>query len=151
MHKVLSDAGTLRLPVTPDSHGTVVNVVPAEYNVDSRMEFHTRYLGSAQLLHIIDMVDVVILYYAEHAAHASDNSGLLTVVDVAAADNMAPHFLLEPAVVLSAADSVTLHLSGALDVLARKVVVVLRVVILAQGYAAALAVADIAVLNYPAL
>ena len=43
------------------------------------MHLDTGNLGSAKLLHIIDVVNVVVLNDTEHTAHPSDNTGLLTV------------------------------------------------------------------------
>ena len=39
-------------------------------------------LRSAQLHHIVDVMDVVVLDDAEHTAHPADDTALLTVVDV---------------------------------------------------------------------
>ncbi|MPN63765.1 hypothetical protein SDC9_211531 [bioreactor metagenome] len=61
-------------------------------------------------------------------------------MDIAAADDMAADFLLEPAVILPAAHRVAFHLGGALHVLCIEVHVILRVEVLAQRDAAALAV-----------
>lgn len=77
------------------------------------MHLDTGNLGSAKLLHIVDVVNVVVLNDTEHTAHPSDNTGLLTVMDVAAADDMASDVLLRPSMILAAADSITLHLGRA--------------------------------------
>ena len=60
------------------------------------MHLDTGNLGPAKLLHIVDVVNVVVLNDTEHTAHPSDNTGLLTVMDVAAADDMASDVLLRP-------------------------------------------------------
>ena len=63
------------------------------------MHLDTGKLGPSKLLHIVDVVNVVVLNDTEHTAHPSDNTGLLTVMDVAAADDMASDVLLRPAVI----------------------------------------------------
>ena len=90
-------------------------------------------------------MNVVVLNDTEHTAHPSDNTGLLTVMDVAAADDMASDVLLRPAVILAAAHSITLHLGRAFYVFSGKVMVVLRIVIFSERNTAALAVADLTV------
>src|SRR5699024_3765727 len=110
VQQVLGDAGALGLPVTPDAHGAVVDVIAAEGDVDGGVHLDARDLGAAELHHVVDVVDVVVLDEREHAADAADDAALLAVVDVAAADDVAADFLLQPAVVLAAADGVALHL-----------------------------------------
>ena len=151
VEEVATDAGALSLPVEPDAHGGVVDVVAADRHVDGGVQLDARDLRARQLLHVVDVVDVVVLDRGEHAAHAADDAGLLAVVDVAAADDVVADALLGPAVVLAAADRVALHLRGALDMARREVVVVLGVEVLAERDAAALAVGDLAVLDDPAL
>ena len=75
---------------------------------------------------LFDVVDMVVLDHRENAAHAPDDAALLAVVDVAPADDVAAHVLLQPAVVLPAADGIPLHLGGGFDVLSGEVVVVVR-------------------------
>ena len=73
------------------------------------------------------MVDVVVLYKGEDAAHAAYDATLLAVVDVVAADDVGAYPFLEPAVILAAADRVALHLRRALDVLIGEEVLVFGV------------------------
>ena len=145
----------MRVPCACQSHQIpmvdVMDVVPAKYDVDRRVELNARDLSAAELLHVVDVVDVVVLNEAEHAAHTSDDAGLFAVVDVAAPHDVTPNLFLQPAVILSAAHGVALHLRGALHVLAGEVMIVLLIVVLPQGDAGALAVADIAILDDPAL
>ena len=94
---------------------------------------------------------MVVLDDTEHTAHPSDNTGLLAVMDMAAADDMASDVLFRPAVILSAAYRIALHLGRALYMLSGEIMIVLRVVIFSEGNTAALAVADLAVLNNPSL
>ena len=132
VEQVLADAGALRLPVGPDAHGAVMDVVPSHHHVDGRVQLDAGNLRAAQLLHVVDMMDMVILDQGEHRAHAAHDTGLLAVMDVAAAHDMAADLFLQPAVILSAANRVALHLGGALQVLGGKVVVVLRIIELDQ-------------------
>ena len=151
VQQVLGDAGALGLPVTPDAHGAVVDVVAAEDHVDGGVHLDAGDLGAAQLHHVVDVVDMVVLDHRENAAHAPDDAALLAVVDVAPADDVAAHVLLQPAVVLPAADGIPLHLGGGFDVLSGEVVVVVRVAVFAQGDSGAFGVGNFAVLNDPAL
>ena len=121
------------------------------HDVDRRMQFDPRNLRTAQLLHIVDVVNMVVLNQAEHTAHASHDTGLLTVMDVAASHDMAAYFLLQPSVILAAAYRVALHLCRALHMFAGKIVVILFIIILAQRDSAALAVTDLTVLDDPSL
>ena len=151
MEQVLGDPRPLRFPVAPDAHGAVVDVVSPEDDVNGGVELDAGDFGAAQLHHIVDVMDMVVLNDREHPAHTADDSPLLAVVDVAPADDVAAHLLFEPAMVLAAAYGVPFHLGGALHVFDREVVVVFRVQVLAQGNPRALAVADLAVFDDPAL
>jgi len=79
-------------------------MIAADDNVYCSMHLYSGNLGAAKFLHVVDMVNVVVLDYAEDAAHTSDDAALLAMVDVAAADDMAADILLQPAMVLAAAD-----------------------------------------------
>ena len=94
---------------------------------------------------------MVVLDQAEHTSHTPDDTGLLTVVDMAAPYDMASHRLLRPSVVLSAAHGVTLHLCRALYLLPGKIMIVLFIIIFAKRDPAALAVADLTILDDPSL
>ena len=97
------------------------------------------------------MMDMVILDQTEHTSHTADDTGLFTVVDVATPYNMASYRLLCPAVVLTAAYSVALHLCRTFYLLNCKIVIVLLVIIFTERDSAALTVADITVLDDPTL
>ena len=150
MQQIARDAGALRLPVAPDAHGAVMDVVAAERDVDRRMEFYAGDLGSTELLHVVDVVDMVVFDRAEHTAHAAYYAGLLTMMYMTATDYVVAYILLEPTVILAAADGISFHLRGALDILVGEEMVVFRIQILTEGYAAALAVGNLTVLYYPA-
>ena len=150
VHQVLGDAGALGLPVAPHAHDAVVDMVAADGHVDGGMQLDAGGFRAAQLLGIADVVDVAVLNGGEHAAHAAHNTRLLAMMDMAAADDVAAHVFLQPSVILAAAHRVALHLGGALHMLGVEVHVVFGVAVLAQGNAAALAVADLAVLDDPA-
>ncbi len=126
-------------------------MVAAHHNVDGSMQFDTGNLRTAQLLHIVDIVNMIVLDQTEYAAHTAHDTGLLTVMDMAASYDMAAHFLLQPAVILTAAHRVAFHLRGTLHMFAGKIVVILFVVIFTQRDTAALTVADLTVLDDPAL
>ena len=151
MEQIPGQSGALGFPVAPDAHGTVVDMVAPQDHINGCVHFDARDLRTAQLHHIVDMVDMVILNDAEHTAHAADDAALFAVVDVVSADNMAADVLLQPAVVLTPADRIPLHLGGALHMVVGKELLVFRVKILPQGNTGASAVGDITVLDDPAL
>ena len=150
MEQVLGDAGALCLPVAPDSHGAVVEIDIRINHIDGGVHFDAGDLRAAQLHHVVDMVDVIVLDDGEHAAHPSDDSSLFTMVNIAAADDVAAHLLLQPSVVLAPADSVPLHLGGTFYVFSGKVMVIFRIQIFPQRNAGTFAVADFTVLDDPA-
>jgi len=91
----------------------VVDVVSSECHVNGGVDLDARDFGATQLLHGVDVMDVVIFDHGENCAHATYDTGLLAVVNMAAAHDMRADFFFEPAVVLTAANGVTLHLCGA--------------------------------------
>ena len=138
MQEVLGDTGSLCLPVTPDSHPAMMNMVPAENNVDSRMELNTCDLRTAKLLHAVNVMDMVILDNGEYASHSSYDTGLLTVMDVASSDDMSAHGLLGPSVILSTAYRISLHLGRTLNMLMEEVIIIVFLGIVTEGNTAAL-------------
>ena len=151
VEQVLGDAGTLGLPVAPNAHGAVVDVVAAVYHVDGGVHLDAGNLRAPQLHHVVDVVDVVVLNKGEHASHPADDASLLAVVDVAPPHDVAANLFLQPAVVLSPAHGVPLHLGRAFHMFGGEVVIVVRVVVFAQGDARAFGVGNVAVLNNPPL
>ena len=61
MHKVLSYASTLGLPIKPNSASTVMNMVAPKYNVNCSMQFDTTDFSTFKLLFIINMVNMIVL------------------------------------------------------------------------------------------
>ena len=94
VQKVLRKDGSLRLPVTPKTHGAVMNVVSSHDHVDGGMELDTGDLSTAHFHHVVDVMDMVVFDDGENAAHTADDTGLLTVVDMAAAHDMVADALL---------------------------------------------------------
>ena len=150
MQKVPADAGSLRFPVAPDAHCTVMDMVSPNNNIDSCVQFDTGDLCSSKLHHIVDVMDVIILNYAEDASHAADDAALLAMMYIVAADNVSAYIFLQPSVILSAAYGVTFHLCRAFYIFCSKVVVVVRIIVSSERDAGALAVHYLAVLYYPA-
>ncbi|OQA24106.1 MAG: hypothetical protein BWY61_01277 [Firmicutes bacterium ADurb.Bin354] len=148
---ILCDTCSLRLPVRPDTHGAIMDDIPSHDDINSSMKLDTRDLGTAQLHHIIDMMDMVILYNTEYAAHSSDDAALLAIVDIIASYDVTSHIFLKPSVILPPADSVSLHLSRTLYMLIGKVVLIIRIKILSKSYSGALTVRYLAIFYYPAL
>ena len=104
VQQILRDARALRLPVAPDAHGAVMDVVAANHHVNRRVQLDARDFRAAELLHVVDVVDVVVLNHGIDRAHTSDDARLLAVVDVAAADDVAADVFLQPTVILPAID-----------------------------------------------
>src|SRR5699024_6441003 len=147
---VLGNTGTLSLPVAPDSHSTVMDMIPAVDHVNSRMHFDAGNFCSAQFHHVVDVMDMVILDNREYPSHTSDDSALFAVMNIAAADNMTSYFFFQPAMVLASAYSITLHLCGAFYMFIGKVMVVVRIQIFTKRNTGTFTVADLAVLDDPA-
>ncbi len=95
------------------------------------------------------MMDMVVLDQAEHTSHTTDNTGLLTVVDMAASYDMASHRLLRPSMILTPAYGVPLHLCRTLYLLHCEIMIVLFIIIFAERDSAAFTVADLAILDDP--
>ena len=149
--QVLRDAGSLCFPVSPDSHRAVMNVIAAHGHVDCSMHLDAGNLRTSKLHHIVDVMDVVVLNDAEDTTLTADDSALLAVMNVVSANDMASHLLLQPAMVLSAADCIAFHLRRALHMMSREEVIVLRIIIFPDRNAGALTAPDLAVFNDPAL
>ena len=97
------------------------------------MEFDSGNLRSSKLLHVVNVMNMVILYDREYAAHTSNDAGLLTVVDVTAAHDVGADGLFCPAVILCTAYRISLHLRRAFHVFGEKVVVIVFLRIVSEG------------------
>ena len=128
-----------------------MDVVAPVHHVDGGVHLDAADLRTGEVLLIVDVVDVVVLDKGEHPAQMAHNAGLATVVDIAPADDVVADVLLGPALDLRQADALPLGLGAVLILLVEPLVVVLRLIILAQGDAGALGVAELAVLDDPAL
>ena len=111
----------MRVPCASQSHQIpivqLMDMIAPHDHIDGRMQLDSGDLRSAKLHHVVDMMDVVVLDQAEHTAHPADDAALLAVMDVVAADDVASHLLLQPAVILPSAHRVPLHLGRAFDIL----------------------------------
>ena len=97
------------------------------------------------------MMDMAVFDRRENRSHTTYDTGLLTMMDVTSSYDMTSHLFLEPAVILTAAYSISLHLCRTLDTSDGEIHIVLGIQILAQRYAAASAVMYLAVLDDPSL
>ena len=88
MEEVLSYAGSLSLPVKPDSTGAVVNVISAVNTVNGCVHFNSTDFSTSEILLVVDMVDVIVFNQREDTAKVTYNTGLAAVVNVTAAHNM---------------------------------------------------------------
>ena len=151
MQEVLCNTCSLCLPVTPDTHPAVMDMISAEDDIDSGMELDTCDLRSAELLHAVNVMDVVVFDDRKYASHSSYDTGLFAVMDMASSYDMSADGLLGPAVILSTAYGIPLHLGGTLYMLVEEVIVVVFLGIVTEGNTAALRSVDIAVFDDPAL
>ena len=108
-----------------------MNMIASHDDIDCGMHLDAGDLCAAQLHHVIDVMNVIVLDYAEDTTHTAYDSALLAVMNVVAADDVAPDFLLEPAMILAAADCIALHLCGALYMFCSKEMVICRITVFA--------------------
>ena len=151
MHQILRNTRALCLPVRPNAHGAVMNIISSHRHVDCRVQLDASDLRTAQLHHVVDVMNVIVLNDREHAAHTANDAALLAIMNVVAANDMTANLLLEPAMILSATNCVTLHLRSTLNMLEGKIMIVCGIIILTDTDTSALTVTDFAVLNDPAL
>ena len=104
----------LCLPVKPQAAGTAVNVVAAYDHVNGRMHLDASDFGAAQILLIVDVMDLIVFYDREYPAKMPYNSCLSTVVDVASSDGVGAYPLLTPSLPLCLTDAVPLCLRAVL-------------------------------------
>ena len=128
---------SLRLPVEPQAAGAMMEMVAADDRVDRRMHLNTADFRAAKLLLIVDMMDVVIFDNGKYTAQVSDDTGLLAIMDSAAADDMASDLLLDPAFPLRLADCIALRLRAVLGQLQRPFIFIVGLEILTQRNTAA--------------
>ena len=107
VQQVAGDLGALGHPVEPDAGdvAAAVDVVVADDDVDRAVELDAGHFRAAEELVDMDVVDLVAGDRAEGAADAADDAGLLAVVDVVVADEVAADGRLVPAVGQRAADA----------------------------------------------
>ena len=110
IHQVLRQAGSLCLPVKPDASRAVVNPVSAENNINGRVHLDSADFRAGKVLLVVDVVNVVVLNDREHTSQMTDNTGLSTVMNRAAANNMTPDVLLVPVLIACLQNAVTLRL-----------------------------------------
>ena len=151
IEQVLGNPGSLCFPVAPHTHRAVMEFVAADDDIDCSMQLDSCDLCTGKLLHVVDVMNVIVLNQREHTALAADNSVLLAVMNVAAAYDVMSDVLLKPSVILAAADSISLHLCRALHMTIGKIVIVVRILVLAKRNTCAAASVNLTVLNDPAL
>ena len=88
MHEIARNSSALCLPVRPDSHGAMMDMISSKNHVNCCMELNSCDFCSSKLLHIIDMMDVIILNNRKYTSHTSNDSCLFAVMDIASSNNM---------------------------------------------------------------
>ena len=149
--KVLGDPGSLCLPVQPQASRTVVNVVVPVSNVDGGVHLDATDFGPGQVLADINIVDIIIFNQGADTTEVPNDSGLPTVMDMVAADNMGAHMLLIPALVGSLANGVPLSLGTILVLPLEPLIIIVWLEVLAKGNTRTLGVRNITVFYNPAL
>lgn len=142
-------ARSLRLPVQPQSACTMVNVIMRNDGVNGGVQLNAADFGAVQFLLVVDMVNVVVLNHGENAAKMPGNACLPTVVNVAAADNVAADMRPIPAFQLRLADGVPFILRSMFQPEAAPLVFVIGLKVFAKRNADALALVEFAVFNDP--
>jgi len=87
-----------------------MDMIAADDHVDGSVQLDPCRLRTAQLLRVADMVNMAVLDDREYTAHAAYNACLLTMMNMAAADDMTADPFLCPAVILATAYGVPFHL-----------------------------------------
>lgn len=127
-----------------------MNVISSEDHINCGMELNSGNLRSAKLLHVIDMMNVIVLDNGEYASHTSNDTRLLTVVDITASNNMRAYCLFGLAIILRTTDGISLHLCRTFHMPGKEIVVIILLRIVAKGNTAAFGSGDITVLDDPA-
>ncbi len=148
--QVFAHPRPLRLPVKPCAKGAVVDIVVVNLYVDCSVELDSRdFIAEILMLHrnIINMVSVNL---AEHAAHMTHNSVLPAVVNHIVADNMGADGFLTPSDMPRPENRLHLILIARLSPGSGTQVMSCRL-LLADTDTAAFCVMDSIIFNYPAL
>ena len=148
VEQVATDAGALGHPVQPDAGhiAAAVDVVAADERVDRAVELDAGHFRAAEKALHVDVVDVVAGDGAERTSHAAHDAGLFAMVDVVVADDVAADGGAVPAVFQGPPNALGVCVGGA-----GRVGIVELVAVLAQRHARAARVADVVVLDDPAL
>ena len=149
MKQILCDPCSLCFPVAPDTHCTMMKMIPSYRHIDRCMQLDTCHFRTCKLLHIVDMMDMVVLDHGENTAHSADNTCLFTMMDMTSADNMPSYGFFRPSVILSSADCISFHLRCTLYMLIGEIMIIFRIVIFSKGNTAAFTVTDLTVLDDP--
>ena len=88
MEEVMGNTCALCLPVGPDSHTAVVNMIASENNINSCMELDAGDFSTAKLMHVVDVMYMIVLYDREYTAHAANDTCLFAVMNVASANDV---------------------------------------------------------------
>ena len=72
----------------------MMNVITAHCYVDCSVHLNARNFSSTLFHHVIDMMNMVVLDYAEYTAHTTDNTALFAVMNIITANNMSTDVFL---------------------------------------------------------
>ena len=124
-------------------------MVIADDDIDRRMQFDTARLGAGKIPLVVIVMDMVVLYDREYTAEVSNDTGLTIVVYVAVSNDVRSDRIFAPPIKLCYQSTVPLRLCTVLILVMCPLVVVVLLHIFAERYAAALALRNITVFNYP--
>ena len=132
MEQILGNTGSLRLPVQPQASGAMMKMISADDHVNGCMHFNAANFCSCQVLFVVDMMNMIILNNREYTTKMPYDSGLSTVMNIAAANHMGTDLLFVPAFVLSLTDAIPLRLCSIFEFDLRPLVVIFRLEIFSK-------------------
>ena len=132
MEQIAGDTGSLRLPVEPDTSGTVMEMIPADDNVDRGMELDPADLCAGKVPLVVNMMDMTVFHHREYTTQIAHDPCLAAVVDIASPDRMRSDRLLAPSIQLGDQRAVSLCLRTILVFIFRPFVVVMLLEIFAK-------------------
>ena len=107
MEEISCNAGSLCLPVKPQTTGTVVDMIATEDNINCSMHFDTADFCSCQILLVVNVMDMIVFNNGKYTAQMSYDACLTAVMDLTSAHNMGTDMFFVPSLIGSLADTVT--------------------------------------------
>ncbi len=115
----------------------MMNVIPAENNVNCRMHLDSADFRSGQVLLVVYVVDVIVFYCGEHTSQVADYAGLPAVMNPAAPYDVTSDMVLIPPLIAGLKNAVPFGLGPVLVFPLQPLIVVVGLQILSQRYSGA--------------